>query len=372
MPDTTNGAGTNGHGDGSSHPFGDPRRRGRSNGSPFAGMAKSLRQGMVHDGDDVEEPIDLVAVQADDELISALAAGMTMSASGAGAYHADDHVVEMLSAWRAEVTDEPIPDLVDLDAAVAAVQAGIKANRSATRSARTRHLVPVAAAAAFLVLVGGGVSLGSASAQPDSALWPVSKVLFSERAASVEAAVRVSDKIESAKHALTEGKPQAAVVELQQAQSDLSAVRPQEGQAELVDVKDFLVAKAVETPPGTKVDPATPLKTDKARPIPAGVALSQVPSATGTFTPIPVTDELPTSATTRPTRPRPKPVSPEKVSTLPQATPSPDPSPEGAKDSPSVTTSPTATPEGAADTDTTTSSSGATHGDTTPSAPATS
>ena len=59
-----------------------------------------------------------------------------------------------------------------------------------TRSTRARHLVPVAAAAAFLVLVGGGVTIGSATAEPDSALWPVSKVLFSERAESVEAATK--------------------------------------------------------------------------------------------------------------------------------------------------------------------------------------
>jgi hypothetical protein len=362
----TNGSGTNGHGNGSPHPFSGPRRRGRTNGSPFEGMAKSLRDSgdSLREAGDVEEPIDLVAVQADDELINALAAGMAMSTSGAGSYHADDGVVALLSAWRADVTEEPIPDLVDLDAAVAAVQAGIKANRAA-RSARTRHLVPVAAAAAFLVLVGGGVSIGSATAQPDSALWPVSKMLFSERAASVEAAVRVSDKIENAKQALTQGQPQAAVAELQQAQSDLPAVRPQEGQAQLVDVKDFLVAKAVETPPGTKVDPATPLKTDKARPIPAGVALSQAPSASGTVTPSPVTDEAPTSTTTRPPHTRPKPAPPvEEKTPTPSATPSPETSTDGA----TATTEPTATPEGAADTTTVTSSSSGTTDHTTSAA----
>jgi hypothetical protein len=313
-------------------------------------------------------------VQADDELINALAAGMALSTSGAGgSYHADDQVVALLSAWRADVTEEPIPELVDLDTAVAAVQAGITAKR-ATRSARTRHLVPVAAAAAFLVLVGGGVSISSATAEPDSALWPVTKVLFSERATSVEAAMRVSDKIESAKQALNEGQPQAAAAELQQAQSDLSAVRPQEGKAQLVDVKDFLVAKAAETPPGTKVDPATPLKTDRARPIPAGVALSQAPSATGTLTPTPSTTEAPTtSSTTRSTRPRPKPLAPEKVSTPPTPlSPSATPSPEAPTKAAGTTTKPTVTSEGSADTTTVTSSSKGTTDDTTTAAQETS
>ncbi len=357
MPDT------NGHTNGASHPFGDANRRGRNGASPFSGMAKSLR-----DGDDVEEPIDLVAVQADDELISALAAGMSVSsATGSHSYHADDQVVALLSAWRADVAEEPIPDLVDLDMAVAAVQAGIKANRP-TRSGRARHLVPVAAAAAFLVLVGGGVSIGSASAEPDSTLWPVSKMLFSERAASVEAAVRASDKIESAKKALTDGQPQAAAAELQQAQKELSAVRPQEGQAQLVDVKNFLVAKAAETPTGTKVDPATPLKTDRARPIPAGAQLSQAPAATGTVTPTPTTEEpAPASTTIRPTHsPRPKPAPPVTAAT--PTTPAPE-SPAGPTGGASSTTDPSATPEGSKDTkDTTkvTSSSGTTEESTTP------
>lgn len=356
MPDT------NGHNNGASHPFGDASRRGRNGASPFSGMAKSLR-----DGDDVEEPIDLVAVQADDELISALAAGMSISPSAAHSYQTDDHVVALLSAWRADVAEEPIPDLFDLDMAVAAVQAGIKANRP-TRSGRARHLVPVAAAAAFLVLVGGGVSIGSASAEPDSTLWPVSKMLFSERAASVEAAVRASDKIESAKQALTDGQPQAAAAELQQAQKELTAVRPQEGQAQLVDVKNFLVAKAAETPTGTKVDPATPLKTDRARPIPAGAQLSQAPTAVGTVTPTPTTEQPPSPATPRPPHsPRPKP--PPPVTAATPTTPAPE-SPTGGA---SVTTEPSPTEgskegskEGSQDPTSVTSSSGTTEESTSP------
>src|SRR6476660_8177364 len=178
-------------------------------------------------------------------------------------------LISSSSSWRADVVAEPIPELVDLEAAVAAVRAGMPATRP-SRSGRARHLVPVAAAAAFLVLVGGGVTIGSATAEPDSALWPVSKVLFSERAESVEAAVRVSDKIDHAKQALTEGKPEQAAADLAQAQDDLAKVRPQEGKDELVDVKEFLVAKAAETPSGQKVNPASPLRTDRGRPIPAG------------------------------------------------------------------------------------------------------
>ena len=125
-------------------------------------------------------------------------------------YHADDQVVALLSQPGAPTSwPSRSPSSIDLETAVAAVRAGMPAAKP-TRSARARHLVPVAAAAAFLVLVGGGVTIGSATAEPDSALWPVSKVLFSERAESVEAAVRVSDKIDNAKQALSEGKPEQA------------------------------------------------------------------------------------------------------------------------------------------------------------------
>jgi hypothetical protein len=133
-------------------------------------------------------------------------------------------------------------------------------------------------------------------------------VLFSERADSVEAAVRASDKIDNAKQALMEGKPEQASAELAQAQQDLAKVRPQEGKDELVGVKDFLSAKAAETPSGTQVDPGSPLKADKGRPIPAGAALSQQPTTAGTLTPEPTTGEAnnPPAASPRPTHsPRP-------------------------------------------------------------------
>jgi hypothetical protein len=304
-------------------------------------------------GTPLDEPVDLVAVQADDELINALAAGFGVP-SGGRAYHADDQVVALLSSWRTDVMAEPIPELIDLETAVAAVRSGMPSAKP-TRSARARHLVPVAAAAAFLVLVGGGVTIGSATAEPDSALWPVSKVLFSERAESVEAAVRVSDKIDNAKQALMEGKPEQAAADLAQAQQELPKVRPQEGKDELVDVKDFLVAKAAETPSGTKVDPASPLKANRGRPIPAGAALSQQPTTAGTLTPDPTSGEAA--------------VNPAATSSVrPSHSPRPEPSVTKAPEAPELSTgevgvAPTTvpasgTPEGAPDTTPTTTSNG--------------
>lgn len=310
-----------------------PRHR-RTNGHRPSGM--NSRPSHLRS---VDEPLDLVAVQADDELINALAAGMTVSSPGYGGYDADDHVAAILASWREEVDAEPIPELVDIDTAIATIKAA-----SRPRS-RARHLAPVAAAAAFAVLVTGGVSVTSASAEPGDALWGISKVLFSERAASVEAAVRVETRINKAKEALTQGQSVLAAQELAQARADLAAVRPEEGRAELTEVQDFLVAKADETPPGQPTDPGKPLKKDRQRRVPTGAAVGESPSGTPTKpqpSPTPAPQPDPGTGTEPAGQPAPGPdprtLSDPSSSTAPSPSPSPSPTPEP---------SPTATPEGA-------------------------
>jgi hypothetical protein len=134
-------------------------------------------------------------------------------------------------------------------------------------------------------------------------------------------------------------------------------VRPQEGKDELVDVKNFLVAKAAETPSGVKVNPASPLKVDRGRPIPAGAALSQQPTTAGTLTPDPTSGEAaggpPASSSERPSKspsPRPEEPSVTKVPTAPELTG------EAGGGPPTVPV--TATPEGDPDTTTTTTNNG--------------
>lgn len=236
--------------------------------------------------DDVaEEPIDLVAVQADDELISALAAGMSVSAPGVGGYDADDQVAALLANWRNEVDSEPLPELVDLDTAMATLQA---ASRPPGR--RARHLFPLAAAAAMIVFTIGGVSVGAADARPGDTLWGVSRVLYSERAESVVAAERVEVRIDEAKEALTRGEPEVAAQALAAAEEDLVGVREEEGLAELAEVQSFLEAKAAETPQGQPIQPGTPLASDPSRPVPPGAATETPPDAVSEPAPAVTTD----------------------------------------------------------------------------------
>lgn len=264
-------------------PFGPRLQNGNHGPRPVVARLRSLVSDDPH--------LDLVAVQADDALIDALCEGRTVSARGTYGYGfgPDDHVSAMLAAWKAEVDAEPIPELIDLDTAVAAIRAG-----RGSSSRRVRHLAPVAAVVAAAVVAVGSVSVGSAAAEPDTFFWPVSKVLFSQRAASIEAADRVEVHIARAKVALTQGDPGAASQELQRAQTDLGDVRPQEGRADLAAVQSFLVAKAVETPPGTKADLQAPLQSDPARTVPAGTALTVDPDpSVGATLPTPPSSATP-------------------------------------------------------------------------------
>ncbi|GAA2569143.1 anti-sigma-D factor RsdA [Pseudonocardia hydrocarbonoxydans] len=287
-------------------------------------------------------PIDLVAVQADDELISALAAGMSVSTPGVHGYDADDQVVALLASWRSEVDSEPLPELVDLDTAMATVQA---ASRPAGR--RARHLFPLAAAAAMIVFTIGGVSYGAADARPGDSLWEVSRVLYSERAESVEAAVRVESRIDQAKDALTRGEPAVAAQVLAAAEEDLAAIRIEEGLVELSDTASFLEAKAAETPQGQRIQPGTPLAADPQRRVPPRAAAEGAPPAPATTTP--------GSSATSPTTSADPGVSPlDAGPTSATVTPSPTPSPGGSVPPGDTQAPPPATTEGGADPTTTT------------------
>lgn len=312
-------------------------RRPRTNGNhPHSMNTRSVPFDEVAD-----EPIDLVAVQADDELISALAAGMSVSAPGVGGYDADDQVAALLATWRAEVDAQPLPELVDLDTAMGTVQA---ASRPPGR--RARHLFPLAAAAAMIVFTIGGVSVGAADARPGDTLWGVSRVLYSERAESVEAAERVEVRIAEAKDALTRGQPLIAAQALAAAEEDLVAVRAEEGLAELAEVQSFLEAKAAETPPGRPIQPGTPLASDPSRPVPARAATEPSPTSPAAPAPGPaITSSDPGAATVSPTP------SPEVSPTTTPGESSTDPGGGAGEGGPDGSTGPTA--EGSADTTTT-------------------
>ena len=315
-------------------------------------------------------PIDLVAVQADDELVNAL--GTTGSSTGGGARDfpgrdsggrdTDDRLVAMLAAWRAEIEAEPIPELLDLDTAVAAVAAGVAAETAVARrrrSSRLRHLAPLAAAAAIIVATVSGVGLGSQNAQPGDALWSVQKVLNSERAESVEAKVTIETRLASVRTALAEGDTATAARELDAIRAEIPAVRGQDGRNQLVEEQEFLAAKLADTEPGTSADLSTaPTSTPNARPT-GGAAPAPASSATPPAKP----SETGTVGSMEPTAPSPSapegqdrdaqdlsgvPVVPPEPGTGGPTASDPDASADPRSSAPEVTREPGATPSGPA------------------------
>ena len=156
--------------------------------------------------------------------------------------------------------------------------------------ARARHLVPVAAAAAFLVLVGGGVSIGSASDRARQ--HPVAGVEGAvQRARRVRrgrrAGVGQDRKRQEGPHrraAAGRGRRAPAGSEGAQRGPAAGGAGPARRREELPrrqgggdpDGHEGRTGHAVEDGPG----PADP----------GGGALSQAPAATGTVTPTPTTD----------------------------------------------------------------------------------
>jgi hypothetical protein len=240
--------------------------------------------------DDGDTPVDLVAVQADDELVGALGARPAVPAREVTASLAvghdggrarDDRLVEMLAAWRAEIDADPIPELLDLDEAVAAVVAGIRAQQPPVRrprAARLRHLAPLVAAAAIIVATVSGVGLGSRNAMPGDTLWAIQKVVNPERAESVEAKVAVEGRLQRVRSALAQGDTATAAQELEAIRTQIPAVRGQEGLPLLLQEQEFLAAKLADTPPGSPADLSTPPRSNPAA-LPTGTPAA--PSAPG-------------------------------------------------------------------------------------------
>jgi anti-sigma-D factor RsdA-like protein len=222
--------------------------------------------------DVADGPIDLVAVQADDELVNALGTGAAVTYGDRGPRSDPDHrrprderLVTMLAAWRAEIEAEPIPELVDLDTAVAAVAAGMKADEVGTRRRRAdrlRHLAPLAAAAAIIVATISGVGLGSQDAMPGDTLWPIHKVVDPERAGSVEAKIAIEGRLQVVRVALATGDTETAARELDAISTEIPAVLSEDGQSLLLQEQEFLTLKLAETPPGTPADLSTPPTSD--------------------------------------------------------------------------------------------------------------
>lgn len=231
-----------------------------------------------------DEPVDMVQVRADDALIEALAgASRTPDADPL-----DERVASLLLSWRDDVNSEAAGRVVDLETAVAAV-------RNAPRPpVRWQLFGPLAAAAAVLVIAFTGIGLAARDAVPGTPLFGVTKVLYSDKAKSVEAAIAVRTKLEAASQALSSGRVDEAQEAIVQAQEKLPVVAAEDGQGDLVAQTEQLIAQLERlTPPPSAPASASP------PPIPS--ATTSVP----TSLPVATTAVVPPLTTTNPPPPPP-------------------------------------------------------------------
>lgn len=247
----------------------------------------------------VEPGDDLAGIRADDALLDALG-GRGHAAEGL----VEDELNALLLAWRREVDSRPVGELVDTDTAVATIAAAQPQQRG-----RHRFLIPLASAAAVLAIAFTGVSLVARDAQPGDALWGLTRVLYSDHARSIEAAVTVRTDLDSARAALREGRYTEARELLDKASTVLPSIAADDGKADLAQKHESLVRELTSTNPAPTNPPA-----------------SQSPTTTSA---LPTEPSAPSSTTTTTTTPEPTSTTPPITTTTSASTFGTPPPPSG-------------------------------------------
>lgn len=219
-------------------------------------------------GDDlVDGPVDLAAVRADDSLLDAIAGGAL--SGGADAFPGgdvfgrpgqdDDHLAAILAAWKADIEAEPMPELVDLDEAADAVEAGHAARDR--RASRTRRRMPFAVAAAAIAVALSGFTVAIHSAQPGDAMFGLTKVLFSQQADNAQKTQQVRETIVAANDAIAKGDRATAQSLLQSAGNQIQAVQADDQPPLVQQRQDVLKSLAPTAPasPSSETAPNAPV-----------------------------------------------------------------------------------------------------------------
>jgi hypothetical protein len=317
------------------------------------------------EGSEPDRPIDIEALRADDELVESLVSGIVRAPREQLPSDDPEAVLRsMLSAWVRDVRPETVGGASDsgatTDAAdeddmvvsgptvVAAATTGAAAIPFRTRVAgagRHRTTEPplyarrLAVAAALVVLVGSTLAVGSYDAQPGGTLWPVTKVLYAERARSVQAAADVSTGLETVRTALKEGRKADAEAAIAAVAATLPQVAPEQGQAQLVQqqqqlaaaVADPEVAASLGLIPPNPVDGGTsPAALAAGAPAPLTDRAAETPrTTTAASTAAPSADP---AAPVAPTDPAPASAAPPAVDNGPSEADVPPPAPQPTQD----------------------------------------
>ena len=204
-------------------------------------------------GDDlVDGPVDLAAVRADDALLDAIAGGaISGGIGGSGDVFGrpgqdDDDLAAILAAWKADIEADPMPELVSLEEASEAVEAGHAARDR--RASRARRRMPFAVAAAAIAVALSGLTVAVHSAQPGDAMFGLTKVFFSEHADSAQRAEAARTTIDQANTAIRNGDPARAKSLLQNAAGQIQAAQPEDQPALQQQREDALKSLEPQAP----------------------------------------------------------------------------------------------------------------------------
>jgi hypothetical protein len=174
------------------------------------------------------DPRDLAMIAADDELLDLLGSG--------GAPEDDDEVGAMLAAWRADLAT----DLPTVRRAAPVVGAAAPARRRSL-SRNTRFLL---AAAAAVIALAGVATVMAGDARPGSPLWPITRLLYTDRASSAVAEQEAQRAIDEARQAIDDARYSDAEKLLEQATARTGEVRDptvvQRLQAEIAALRGLL------------------------------------------------------------------------------------------------------------------------------------
>lgn len=245
---------------------------------------------------EADGPLDLSALRADDEMLTALCSFDHSLADP----DQDPELKSLLLSWRLDVDAEPITELVDTDTALRTIEESVRNQRR-----RPKYLVPLASAAAVLVIMFAGMSLAARDAHPGDALWGLSQVLYADHARSVEAAATVRDDLTHASKALEQGHLNEARNALAAAQASLPAVDNEDGKASLQTQQQSLLNQLNATTSATAPNPTTNDLSTAPVVVPAATTTTQPPPPPTTQTttpppPPPTTTEPPPTTTTDP------------------------------------------------------------------------
>ncbi|MFC5065355.1 anti-sigma-D factor RsdA [Actinomycetospora atypica] len=276
-------------------------------------------------GDDlVDGPVDLAAVRADDALLDAIAGGAL--SGGADAFSGgdvfgrpgqdDDHLAAILAAWKADIEAEPMPELVDLDEAADAVEAGHAARDR--RASRTRRRMPFAVAAAAIAVALSGFTVAIHSAQPGDAMFGLTKVLFSQQADNAQKTQQVRETIVAANDAIAKGDRATAQSLLQSAGNQIQAVQADD-QPPLVQQRQDVLKSLDPTAPAAPSSGSTATAPGQSE----GTVPAKPGKPAGSTEVTPSKSDDPSSTTTDPTTDEPRQATPVPAETTTTTAPAP-------------------------------------------------